>query len=263
MPQILSRPDRHISLCGHLRAAVVERPVAGAPAFLRGLRVLFACDFHAVRRTSPGDVRALAKRIDDLAPDLILLGGDYADRAEDAARLFEHLSPLHAPLGCWGVLGNNDREAWHDVEDLRGIMARAGCRLLVNESVDIAVGGGKLWLAGLDDRLYGRPDPTGLYPPAPSKDAYRLLLYHEPCAVAPAPDLLLCGHTHGGQFNALGLTPYGIGFELLYGRRITPLGVAGWRDANGARLLISKGIGASRIPLRVGVRPEIELLRFE
>ena len=80
---------------------------------------------------------------------------------------------------------------------------------------------------------------------------------------ATAADLVLCGHTHGGQFNALGLTPYSIGFERLYGRRIAPLGVAGWQDADGARLLVSKGIGASRIPLRIGVRPEIELLCFE
>lgn len=256
-------PDRHISLCGHLRAAVVERPVTGAPAFLRGLKVLFASDFHAVGRTTAGDIRALGAQIEGLKPDLILLGGDYSDRARHAARLFEHIGPLRAPLGCFGVLGNNDREAWPDLRPLRKMMAAAGCRVLINQSVPIPFGGGTLWVAGLDEKKYGRPDPAGLYPETPSGDVYRILLFHEPCAVAPVPDMMLCGHTHGGQFNLLGLTPYAVGFERLVGHRINPLSVAGWCDFDGARMLVSKGIGASRIPLRVGVRPEMELLRFQ
>ena len=92
---------------------------------------------------------------------------------------------------------------------------------------------------------------------------FRVLMLHEPCAVRPAPDLTLSGHTHGGQFNCLGFTPYSIGFERLFGRRIRPVAVAGLSEQpDGSKLLVSKGIGASRIPLRVGVRPEIELIGF-
>lgn len=264
MHQFLSRPDRHLSLCGNLRAAVVERAVSGAPAFMRGLRAVFACDFHAVSRTTPEDIRALGDRIRALEPDLILLGGDYSDSAEGALRLFGGIGPLDAPLGCFGVLGNNDREAWPALKPLRRAMSAAGCRLLVNESARIRLAGGTLVLAGLDDAVYGDPRPAGLYPGKPSEICYRIVLFHEPSPVRPAPDLMLCGHTHGGQFNLLGLTPYTIGFERWFGQhRVDVLGVAGWRDADGARVLVSKGIGASRIPLRVGVRPEIELLRFE
>ena len=263
MRQFLIRPDAHISLCGHLHAAVADRPVSDAPAFLRGLRVAFACDFHAVARTTPEDARALGGKIRGLRPDLILLGGDYSDCAEHARRLFAQIGPLEAPLGCFGVPGNNDREAWPDPEPLRRAMAGAGCRLLVNESVRIPVGGGALWVAGLDDAIYGEPRPEGLYPASPAEGVYRVLLAHEPRPVLPAPELILSGHTHGGQFNLLGATPYSIGFERLFGRRVCPAAIAGWQDADGARMLVSKGIGASRIPLRIGVRPEIELLRFE
>lgn len=264
MFQFLVRPDRHFSRCGHLQATVERRAIPGAPEFMRGLRALFASDFHAVARTRAADARALAGQINALSPDLVLLGGDYAERAAYAAPLFEGLAALRAPLGCFGILGNNDREAWPEIEPLREMMAAAGCTLLVNQSAQIRINGGTLWIAGADDLLRGAPDTRGLYPDRPSPNTYRILLYHEPCPARPAPDLTLSGHTHGGQFNLLGLTPYSIGFERLYGRRIRPAAVAGLSvEEDGSRLLVSKGIGASRIPLRVGVRPEIDLLAFE
>ena len=263
MFHFLSRPDRHLSLCGHLDASVHAHRVEGAPAFLRGLRVLFASDIHVVPRTTPGDIRALGEKIASCGADLVLLGGDYADNAEDAARLFEHLAVPRAPLGCFGVLGNNDREAWGDPEPLRARMAAAGCTLLVNQSGKIPVRGGTLWIAGVDDAKYGEPDARGLYPDHPSGEYWRVLVAHQPRPVDPLPGMMRSGHTHGGQFNLLGFTPYSIGFERLSRRRIALLAVSGWREVDGMRLLVSKGIGASRIPLRVGVRPELDLLRFE
>ena len=139
--------------------------------------------------------------------------------------------------------------------------------MLVNRQEVIPVPGGEIVLAGAAELKHGEARLKGLLRKRPERAEYRVLLSHYPALPEPesgcAPDLMLSGHTHGGQFNALGLTPYSVGFERLYGRRIAPLGVAGWMDMDGARLLISKGIGASRIPLRVGVRPEIEWLRFE
>lgn len=263
MPRMITPPDWHLSRCGHLRAFVARRAIPGAPAFLRGKRVLFASDFHATAVTTAADARALADRINALSPDLILLGGDYADEAAHVAPLFEGLQALRAPLGVFGILGNNDREAWPDIAPLRKTMAAAGCTLLVNEGARLPLDGGVLWLAGADDRLYSEPRVEGLYPKRPSPDAYRVLLIHEPSWMRPAPDLTLSGHTHGGQFNLLGLNPYTIGFERLYGRRVKPAAVAGLSRDGASLLLVTKGIGASRIPLRVGVRPEIDLLAFE
>ena len=263
MYQHFSRPDWYFARTGRLYAAVTEHRISGAPAFMRGLRALFVSDVHAIGRTRQGDLEALAQRMAGASPDLVLLGGDYADRREDALRVFKAWRGLHAPLGCYAVMGNNDAEAWESPLALRREMERFGCHLLVNQSERLRLNAGTLYIAGLDDYRYGHPDSTGLYPASPAPDAWRILLSHYPCRPALAPDLMLSGHTHGGQFNVLGLTPYAIGFERFSRPRRPSMAIAGLREIDGIRLLVSKGIGASRLQLRVGVRPEVNLLVFE
>jgi predicted MPP superfamily phosphohydrolase len=73
---------------------------------------------------------------------------------------------------------------------------------------------------------------------------------------------MLSGHTHGGQFNLFGLNPYSIGFERFGDELPPPAVVSGMMRFGPTTLLTSKGIGVSRIPLRIGVRPEIHLLTF-
>ena len=263
MYQFFSKPDWYFARCGDLRCSVTEHRISQVPDFLRGLRALFMADFHALPATTDADMDALVARAAALGPDIVLLGGDYSDAPEPAARLFEHLARLIAPLGKYAVPGNNDREAFPDLSRLRDIAAGAGCALLVNQAVTVPLNGGQLIVAGLDDYRHGRPDAAGLYPGTPAPDRYRLLLSHYPRAVEPLPDLMLSGHTHGGQFNLLGVTPYTIGFERLLARERASRCVAGLHEYRGSRLLVSKGIGASRISLRIGVKPEINLIRFD
>ena len=261
MSQLFCKPDRYIGVCGRLACEVVEHRVE-APEFLRGTRALFLSDAHVTRRTTEADLDAFAARVAEIAPDLVLWGGDFADEAVHARRLFNHLRAIAPPLGSFAAPGNNDREAWSDLGRLREVMADAGIRLLVNESVEIPVGAGWLTIAGVDEYFRGAPDSAGLYPETVGPDAWRLLISHFPILPERLPDLMLSGHTHGGQFNLLGLTPYTIGFERLFSRKFPPAYVAGIYEAGATRLLVSKGIGASRIPLRVGVRPEIDLVVF-
>ena len=264
MYQRFTRPDLYAARSGRLDAVVTENRIDGAPPFMKGLRALFVSDVHVLDRTLDREIAALAAKIAALAPELLLLGGDYSDTARNAARLFRALEGLTPPpLGAFAVLGNNDAEAWAgNRRALRRALERMNCRLLVNESARLSRGGGRLWIAGVDEHLYGAPDARGLYPARPGQDRYRLLLSHYPRPAQPAPDLMLSGHTHGGQFNLLGVTPFTVGFERLKPPRLPALAVAGLRQAAGCRLLVSKGIGASRIQLRLGVRPEINLLEF-
>lgn len=263
MYQFFSKPDGYCARCGDLRCSVTEHRVSPAPDFLRGVRALFMTDFHATPHTREADMDALTERAAALRPDIVLLGGDYADEAGPARRLFEHLSRLSAPLGMFGVLGNNDREAFRDYGELRRLMARAGFTLLVSAAQTVPVNGGRLIVAGLIDYRYGHPKSDGLYPVKPTPGCYRLLLSHYPRVIQPMPDLMLSGHTHGGQFNLLGVTPYTIGFERILARKRASRYIAGLHEYRGARVLVSKGIGASRIPLRIGVKPEINLIRFD
>ena len=261
--QFFSKPDRYCAPCGDLRCAVTECRISPSPAFMRGVTALFISDVHALPTTADAAMTALKEKAAALKPDLVLLGGDYSDRPGPAERLFERLAAIPATLGRFGVVGNNDREAFPEIGRLRRIMSRAGFELLINESRSLRLGGGRLVVAGLDEYRYGAPDAAGLYPDAPVPDRYRLLLSHYPCGVRPMPDLMLSGHTHGGQFNLLGVTPYTIGFERLIARRRASRFIEGLHDLDGGQVFVSKGIGASRLPLRVGVRPEINFIRFD
>ena len=264
MIQRFSKPDRYFARCGHLDAAVNEHRIDGAPPFMRGLRAMFVSDLHVLKRTTQAELDALVKRIADAEPRLLLLGGDYSDRAADCARFFKALGRYSFSLGSYGVLGNNDAEAWtDDISGLRRLMSGAGCRLLVNEAVEIPFNGGALSVAGIDEYRYGRPRPESLWRGRNNEDCYRILLSHYPVLPERRPDLMLCGHTHGGQFNLLGLTPFAIGFERFKRPKRASVAVAGLRDVGGMKLLVSKGVGASRLQLRVGVRPEIDLLVFQ
>ena len=122
--------------------------------------------------------------------------------------------------------------------------------------------GGRLVIGGVDERKYGAPQYAGLFPAAASGSVYRILLSHFPCAPDAKCDLMLSGHTHGGQFNLLGVTPYTVGFERVFPQNMAVLASAGLFETGGMKLLVSKGVGASRIPWRVGVRPEIDLIVF-
>lgn len=258
--QFFSRPDRYFSKCGNLNAAITQNNIPGAPAFMKDLRALFVSDLHVSKAAKDSDILRLVETFGKLSPDILLLGGDYADDAENSLRFIKAMKAFHAPLGVFAVPGNNDREAWPEIEEMGNHMEASGIRLLINDSAEVNLPGGKLIIAGVDEHKYGHPDSAGLYPR--ETDAYRILLSHYPCTPAAPPDLMLSGHTHGGQFNALGFTPYTIGFERIFHRHRAPEIIAGLKSSEKGFVLVSKGVGASRIPLRIGVKPEINLLNF-
>lgn len=249
--------DPYIRTARHIVPRVSRQTVAGAPEALRGRRLVFASDFHLREETSPEPV---VEAIQNCKADLILLGGDYADTNAQALRLFDAFRALRAPMGIFAVRGNNDTEAFETPERLAEGLARFGAELLLNRSVDL----GGVLVGGVDEARLGHPDYAAVFGDAPG---YRILVSHFPilpeAEPADMPDLMLSGHTHGGQFNFLGITPFAVGFERCGGKsRLAPALVSGTRRFGRTQLLVSKGIGTSRIPLRVGVRPEIHLLEF-
>ena len=262
--QRFSKPDWYFARCGHLDAALAEHAIGGAPPFMRGLRAVFVADVHVLGRTTRAELDALIGRIAAAGPHLLLLGGDYSDDNDNCVRFFDALAGLSLPLRAFGVMGNNDAEAWKgNLRTLRRTMSRAGCKLLINQSVCIPLDGGTLCVGGIDEYHYGHPRPDRLWRDPVRQPRYRILLSHYPVLPDERPDLMLCGHTHGGQFNCLGLTPFAIGFERFGHPPRASAAISGLHDVDGMKLLVSKGIGASRLQLRVGVQPEIDLLAFE
>lgn len=229
----------------------VERLALPAP--LPRLLVAFAADFHIRDSTPDRYVREVCALVGGLGADLLLLGGDYGESKSAAGRLFGELGRYRFPYGAYAVAGNNDAECFGDVAGLRAL---AGLPVLVNESARLEIGDKVLEIGGVDEMKHGRPDARGLF----SKSAdYRILLSHYP--VVPdfgggaRADLILSGHTHGGQMNFCGFTSYSLGFE-----RGKAAHLSGLREYGGVKLLVSTGIGMSKLPLRVGAAPRIHLI---
>lgn len=237
------------------RTLRLARP-RGAPP----LRIAFASDFHAGATTDERVLVETARRLDDERPDLLLLGGDFVSvRASDIHRLAELLAPIHAPLGKLGVFGNHDLRANRAV--LSGALSDAGVRMLVNEVVRLPAPHGDVSVLGLDDPLRGHADATLL----DAVGGVRILLMHAPDGLLAAGDrhfdLALCGHTHGGQI----VLPGGVIPYLPYGAlsRTYPAGVFRLGGERERTLLVTRGVGCSTVPVRVGARTEIHVVTIE
>lgn len=242
------------------------------------LRIAVVSDVHACIPWTPlSAVRRIVERVNDLAPDMILLPGDFiADRKLPALRLpaadiVRVLGELSAPLGVHSVMGNHD---WWDCQVsqltqfrentvLAALEAEAGIVHLRNAAVRIAHGSG-FWLVGIDSqhglkhlRRRGFHDPDAAFAGV-TDDAPAILMAHEPDYFAEGDErafLQISGHTHGGQANLFGWRP------------ITPSRYGGryaWGHVRegGRHLIVSGGVGFSGLPLRLLQPPEITLIEL-
>ncbi|HXT86457.1 MAG TPA: metallophosphoesterase [Verrucomicrobiae bacterium] len=190
-------------------------------------------------------------------PDAILITGDtLADpfgNYEDALQVYKKLAALHAPLGVWFVRGNweNLRPLRHEREFYR----EAGIHLLVNQNTELAPG---VWLIGLDDPYTGRVNLNQALHDIPAS-AYKIAMFHAPFffpRIAGDVNLVLAGHTHGGQIRIPFVKPFWL-----------PAGcgpyLAGWYDDGNARMYVNRGIGMSEVPARFLCRPEVSIIMLE
>jgi uncharacterized protein len=221
----------------------------------RPLRIAFASDLHAGPYT-PG--RLLTHAADALAataPDLLLLGGDFVClRSSYAERVAGVLRDVPAPLGRYAVLGNHDY--WAEAQPIVRALERVGIEVLINASRRLPAPFADVSVAGLDDHMAGHPDAAAALDPAAP---VQIVLMHAPSGMldlAGAPfTLALAGHTHGGQI-ALGLdrpviVPWGA---------LSRTYCAGEYDIAGSgRLLVSRGVGCSTLPIRLNAPAEVHL----
>ena len=221
------------------------------------LRVVQVSDLHLKR--IGGLQRRLLERIHESAADLILFTGDLVDSRAHLWQLEQFLRECPRQPRSFAILGNWERWAGIPLEALVRLYERHGVELLVNRSVEFEKDGARIRVTGLDDLVSGRPDvAAALDGMAPTPN--HLLLAHCPAArdslALPAEhpvDLMLSGHTHGGQ-----IAPFGQALVLPHG---SGRYVAGWYRDGGPPLYVCRGIGTSLVPVRIGATPE--LARFE
>jgi predicted MPP superfamily phosphohydrolase len=244
-----------------LRVNRVTFGSADLPPAFDGLRVAFVSDIHLGSFVSRDRVRATVDRVNALHPDLIVLGGDYIYRKQSASDLqsvFDELARLSAPLGVYGVLGNHDHAVLE--VNVRPVMTAAGIQELYDDGVWLRRDDARLRLSGLSGIAEDRQTVTRSLDGATAED-FVLLVDHSPDVaetLGGAPvDLLLAGHTHGGQVTVFGLwAPF---VPSRYGQKYR----AGLVTDGPVPVFVSTGVGTIVAPLRFFARPEVVLLTLK
>lgn len=215
-----------------------------------GTRIVFVSDFH-ISKYDKGRLERIVKLINKQNPNLVLSGGDFIKGHDGKNTLSieeqaEILSKIEAPFIT--VLGNHD--GWYDKEKVAETLKNAGIFVLSNSNI----GFNEMYIAGVEDKQTGTPDVEKALKGTSGK---RILLTHSPDIyydVKEKVDLILAGHTHGGQ----------VSFPII-GAPIVPSDYGSKMAKNEInetqnRMIITKGLGTSILPIRFGAVPEIVVI---
>lgn len=243
----------------------LEAKVEKVSIRLDGLRKSFSAvqisDLHIGGLIGEGEIKAIVAKIATLRPDVVFLTGDIIDtKVSQAEKALEELGKLEVPLGVYYVLGNH--EFFHGVHEVVEKVKSLGFHILQNQSVVLQKDGEKLVnLVGVND-LFGRR--FGALEPDLSKALEMregglpsILLAHQPkfsreVKEGDGIDLILSGHTHGGQ-----IFPFGI-----FVRLDQPYLAGLYQHSQNTQIYVNRGSGFWGPPMRVGSRAEITYFEF-
>jgi predicted MPP superfamily phosphohydrolase len=200
--------------------------------------------------------KSIAKKINDLQPDLIFITGDSVNKTDKIDALDTFLQLIDNTIPKYAITGN--WEYWGEVDllKLETMFSKNNCELLINESRSISIKNRSVSVIGIDDFVGGYPDFQKAVTNLRNTETNIVLTHcpqHRDTIVVEKAglhiDLVLSGHTHGGQISFLGFAP------------ITPQGsgryLKGWYTETEPIMYVSKGIGTSAIPIRFGARAEM------
>lgn len=241
--------------------------IQNLPTAFHGFTIAQLSDIHLVEYTEPAFLERVVRHTNSLHPDLVLLTGDFVTRGAfsfldspaSAQRCAEILSTLTAPLR-YAILGN------HDVTFGAPIVIQAlttrGTPVLINQHLPLDLKGDRLWIAGIADAATSTPNLDLAVPATPKAPV--ILMAHEPDYAdtvtqhprGPLVDLMLSGHSHGGQVR----------LPVLGALVVPPMGekyIEGHFRLNRMQLYVNRGIGTVGVPFRLNCPPEITLLTLQ
>ena len=257
-----------------------EISIANLPPAFEGFSIVQLTDLHHSSMVTLDYLQACFRQVVDLQPDLVVLTGDYITYqekyAQPVAQAIREII-IDAGIPTYAVLGNHDHwnndwnDDWNDDSDatvfpLRNrwkgdglevfnALTAEGIKVLMNESALLQRGSDRLWLVGCDDFLAGDFDLEHALASLPSTDEPRFLLMHNPQPIESIShhgfDLVLSGHTHGGQIS-LPFVPPKVGSKYL----------SGLFYVGTSRLYVCRGLGVTGVPIRFMTTPEIAYFRL-
>jgi predicted MPP superfamily phosphohydrolase len=251
-----------------LERVVIRIP--GLPEELKGTTIAMISDIHSSVFMAREEMENYKKVVNGLKADLILVPGDFVNsKLREVYPFCEAFSGLHAPLGVYGVTGNHDYYTG-DIETVAREVNDCGIRLLRNENLAIEKNGKRLWLMGLDDSdIYDIKNylqdgksvrgTTENILKGIGEGEKKILLCHKPYPFEEysqiGVDLMVSGHTHGGQVVIAQLDNVNLSFASIASKYVAGLYKA--RSNPKAQMYVTRGVGTVGIPLRVNCPPEV------
>lgn len=233
-------------------------PIQNLPPALSGFTIALISDIHSSAYMGKDEMDEYVRLVNDLACDLVVVGGDFVNGFVDEVYPFaEAFSNLRAPVGVYGVMGNHDFYT-ENPELVAREVVRCGIGLLRNDKTVVERNGGQFYLIGVDDPARSSSssirldEAIGTAPLAIPK----ILLSHRPYYLNKAADrgidLVLSGHTHGGQIvigrvGDMVIAPASLASPYVWGRY----------SLRGTQMYVSRGIGTVGLPIRINCPPEI------
>ncbi len=225
------------------KTLVHELHFSSLPEGFNGFTIFFISDIHK-RIISETIIERVKGKV-----DIVVIGGDLAEKGVPLSRVRKNIESLKSIGKIYFVWGNNDYEL--DRRKFTGLLKELEVSILDNSnSVLHSSLGDSMYLIGIDDIAAGNPDLNAACSDA---DGFRILISHNPDIMAEMlgdsqADLILSGHTHGGQIRLFGYSPYKRGGIFKHEDTVQ---------------LISNGYGTTMIPLRLGAEAQTHLVTLK
>lgn len=248
----------------------VKRYRIGRKESNKTVRLVLLTDLHFRRRLYSYH-RKLARTINRLNPDLILISGDLIDEHGEAAPARRFMGLLSPAVPKLGIPGNHDNKGKVSRGTLKKIFEGNGGQLLVNETVQVRLQGERFTITGLDDFIEGESRLAEAVRGV-GREERHLMLVHSPLQQEPvrrklheliaqrsaaeqlSVGYIFAGHNHGGQVRLGPIVPVLPEYSGAY--------VNGWYNGGAPCLYVSKGFGTSAIPFRFGARAEVTVFEY-
>lgn len=261
-----------------LRIRRAEVMIPDLPRGFDGKTLLYVSDIDLCGLNTPARAGAVFDQLQSLQPDILVLGGDYnstslldklnqsdnspvdeSEAIESRLDFFQYIGAFQAPMGKYAIAATEDVQ-W---SNLREVMTQNGVQSLDNRKIELRSEGDTLWLVGvsgkvssLNDagRAFSRGDCVVVIAEGP--DLLPVLMTSEASDSGFWADIILCGHTHGGQIR-------------LFGRSVLSLTdaeqrfISGWNTQSGIPILTSEGMGCEGLNLRLGTEPQVWLITLK